>query len=100
MHHPWYAWIVIGFVAGALASRVTRVEVGGCFLTTLVGIAGGLVGGAVVDSRNGDTPAYGVLASILIAFVFTAIFLAVLRALGIGRPTLADRIVGRRRGWW
>lgn len=95
MHHHWYAWILIGIVAGSLAARLTGVRAGGCVMTTLVGIAGGLVGGAVVAQYREDD-AYGFISSTLIAFVFAALFLGLLRTLGVGRR----RHLGRHRGRW
>ncbi|HEY6378869.1 MAG TPA: GlsB/YeaQ/YmgE family stress response membrane protein [Candidatus Dormibacteraeota bacterium] len=94
MSHHWYIWILIGFIAGSLAGRLTGVRAGGCFMTTLVGIAGGLVGGAVISHYYADD-APGFIASTIVAFVFAAVFLGVLRALGVARPR-ADARVGRR----
>ena len=42
------AWIVLGLVAGALAKLVMPGDQkGGCIMTTLLGIAGALVGGFI-----------------------------------------------------
>lgn len=42
------AWIVLGLVAGALAKLIMPGEQkGGCILTTLLGVAGAVVGGFI-----------------------------------------------------
>jgi uncharacterized membrane protein YeaQ/YmgE (transglycosylase-associated protein family) len=85
MNHAWYVWILIGLVAGSLAGRLTGVRPRGCCMTTLVGIAGAFIGGLVLSHyREGDSP--GIIASTIVAFVFAAIFLGVLRLLGVAQP--------------
>jgi uncharacterized membrane protein YeaQ/YmgE (transglycosylase-associated protein family) len=76
-------WIVVGFVAGALARPVTgggwRL---GCVGTTLVGVVGGLLGGWLFslagDRGIGD---FG-LRSMFVAFVGAVLLLAVAALLG------------------
>ncbi len=44
----WLAWIILGGIAGALAKWIMPGEdPGGVFVTILIGIAGGLLGGFV-----------------------------------------------------
>ena len=44
----WLSWIVLGGIAGALAKWIMPGEdPGGIFVTILIGIAGGLLGGFV-----------------------------------------------------
>jgi uncharacterized membrane protein YeaQ/YmgE (transglycosylase-associated protein family) len=95
VNHAWWAWILIGLVAGSLAGRLTGVRAGGCCMTTLVGIVGALIGGAVLSHyREGDSP--GIIASTIVAFAFAAVFLGVLRLLGVAQPRDA-RYLGQRR---
>ena len=44
----WFAWIIMGGIAGALAKWIMPGDdPGGIFVTILIGIAGGLLGGFV-----------------------------------------------------
>ena len=95
MNHAWWVWILIGLVAGSLASRLTGVRAGGCCMTTLVGIAGALIGGVLLSHyREGDSP--GIIASTILAFVFAAVFLGVLRLLGVAQPRDSTHVTIRR----
>jgi uncharacterized membrane protein YeaQ/YmgE (transglycosylase-associated protein family) len=79
-------WIVVGFVAGALARPVTG---GGwqlgCVGTTVVGVVGGLLGGALFnlagDKGIGD---FG-LRSMFVAFVGAVVLLALAALFGRSR---------------
>jgi len=71
-------WIVVGFVAGALARAVTGGGWNlGCFGTILVGVLGGLLGGMLLnlagDKGIGD---FG-LRSMFVAFVGAVVLLVV-----------------------
>src|SRR4051794_20199248 len=44
------AWIVLGFLAGALAERATGRRSGGCLTRIAVGVVGALVGGAIAHA--------------------------------------------------
>jgi uncharacterized membrane protein YeaQ/YmgE (transglycosylase-associated protein family) len=72
-------WIVLGALAGWLASIVTgRNDQMGCLTNIAVGIIGAFLGGAIMSALGG----YGVtgfnLYSLLVAFVGAAILLFVL----------------------
>ena len=44
----WFAWIILGGIAGALAKWIMPGDdPGGIFVTILIGIAGGVLGGYV-----------------------------------------------------
>jgi uncharacterized membrane protein YeaQ/YmgE (transglycosylase-associated protein family) len=75
-------WIVIGFVAGAVAGWFVP-DHGrmGCLGTTLLGIVGGLVGGWVWTSVLDQDRAGGFLGAILIAILGSAFVLLLLRGL-------------------
>jgi uncharacterized membrane protein YeaQ/YmgE (transglycosylase-associated protein family) len=78
----WLGWIVIGFVAGAVAGWFVpdRGRMG-CLGTTVVGIIGGLLGGWFWTNILHQNPAGGFLGAILIAILGSAFVLVVLRGL-------------------
>jgi uncharacterized membrane protein YeaQ/YmgE (transglycosylase-associated protein family) len=83
-------WIIIGLVAGGLAGRVTGYRGGGCITTMLVGIIGGLLGGALFSAAGDEGIGDFGLRSMFVAFVGATILLLVFGAVG-GRGR------GRRR---
>lgn len=67
-------------------------------MTTLVGVAGALVGGVVLSHYyEGDSP--GIIASTIVAFVFAAVFLGVLRLLGVAQPRDSTYVTVQRWRW-
>ena len=83
------SWIVVGLIAGFLASVVVKGGGYGCIGDIVVGVIGGLLGGFIASYffHVGD-PMSGInLPSILIAFGGAVLLLLILRLLG-----------GRRRG--
>ena len=88
-----FAWIVVGFVAGAFARSVTRFDRRhdpavrlGCLGTIAVGVLGGLIGGALTNAATGDGIGDFGLRSIVVAFLGAVLLLLVVQA-----------ITGRRR---
>ncbi len=77
----WIGWIVVGFVAGACAKAVTGVRGAGCIGTILIGIVGGLLGGALFNLAGGDGINDFSLYSMLVAFVGATVLLFVWSAL-------------------
>ena len=76
------SWIVIGLLAGAIAGWfVPGRERNGCIGTTLIGVAGGLLGGWLWTSVLDQDQATGFLGALLIAVLGSAIVLFVLRAM-------------------
>lgn len=71
-------WIVTGLVAGSLASRVTGLERRGCLITTLVGVVGGLLGGALFAAASGNGIRDFSLWSLFVAFIGSVIVCALL----------------------
>jgi uncharacterized membrane protein YeaQ/YmgE (transglycosylase-associated protein family) len=74
-------WIVVGLVAGALSGwavggRTAR----GCLPNIVVGVAGGLIGGLLVQAM-GFGPTSGFIGAVVVAFLGAALFRIVLRAL-------------------
>ena len=81
------AWIIVGLIAGWLASQVMRGGGYGLIGDIIVGIVGAVIGGFLAatflnmpDAVNGIN-----VTSILVAFVGAVILLAILRAVGSRR---------------
>ena len=71
------AWIVLGLIAGFIASKIVNRTGEGIFLDILLGIVGAVIGGWVF-TRFGAAGVTGVnLYSILVAVVGSIIFLLV-----------------------
>jgi uncharacterized membrane protein YeaQ/YmgE (transglycosylase-associated protein family) len=79
------SWIVVGFIAAAIATRLTGNRQYGCLTKIVVGVIGGLIGGALDNAAGGPGIGEFGLRSILIAAVGATIFLAVLNAIATGR---------------
>ena len=71
----WFAWIVVGFLAGVLAKLVTGQDRPGCLGTMIVGILGGLLGGLLFSAAGGEGINDFSLYSVLVAFVGATILL-------------------------
>lgn len=78
-------WIVTGFVAAAIAGRLTNRRGGGCITKIVVGVIGALIGGALDTAAGGKGLGDFGLRSILLAALGATIFLAVLNAIESGR---------------
>jgi uncharacterized membrane protein YeaQ/YmgE (transglycosylase-associated protein family) len=94
--HSLLAWIVIGLIAGALASRGVEGRGLGCLGDLVVGVAGALVGGLLLRYLAPDYQ-YRFAGSVVVAFIGAVVLLSVLRLLSGGRP-LGRGGWGRRRG--
>jgi uncharacterized membrane protein YeaQ/YmgE (transglycosylase-associated protein family) len=82
-------WIVLGLIAGILAKLVMPGDdPGGFIITTLLGIAGALVGGFIASALGFGSVSGFNLASILIA-ILGAILLLLIYRLVIGRRARA-----------
>lgn len=75
------AWIIVGAIAGWLASIVMKTNrQQGLLMDIIVGIIGGFVGGFVLNALGVGGDVTGInLGSILVAFIGAVIFLALLR---------------------
>jgi len=79
------SWIVVGLIAGALGKLIMPGDdPGGFIVTTLIGMAGALVGGFVVSILGGVGATGFNIWSILVATLGAVILLAIYRKL-VGR---------------
>jgi len=78
------AWLVVGLIAGFLASMVMRGGGYGIVGDIIVGIVGAFLGG-LVASLLGFGGSTGFVGSIIIAFIGAVILIAILRAVSGGR---------------
>jgi uncharacterized membrane protein YeaQ/YmgE (transglycosylase-associated protein family) len=76
-------WIVVGLLAGGLARMATGSEKRGCLGTMVIGILGGVIGGALFNAAGGKGITDFGLWSILVAFVGACALLFLLQAFGV-----------------
>ncbi len=81
----WLSWIVIGLVAGAIASRVVAGRGFGCLADIVVGVAGAIIGGFLLGALFGASGTVGFWGSLIVAFIGAAVLLAALKLLSGGR---------------
>jgi uncharacterized membrane protein YeaQ/YmgE (transglycosylase-associated protein family) len=77
----WFSWIVVGFLAGVAAKMVTGQHRPGCLGTIVVGILGGLLGGAIFKAAGDEGINDFSIRSLLVAFVGSTILLFLWSAL-------------------
>ena len=83
-----FGWIVVGFVAGALARLVTRgAPDAGCLFTIVIGIIGGLIGGWLFSLAGDEGIGDFGLRSMFVAFVGAVVLLLIV-----------SLVTGRRNG--
>jgi uncharacterized membrane protein YeaQ/YmgE (transglycosylase-associated protein family) len=71
------SWIVVGFIAGALASVFTGRKRSGCITTTFIGVVGGIVGGAAFNLAGSDGLSGFNLYSVFVAVIGATVLLVV-----------------------
>ena len=81
----WLSWIVIGLIAGAVASRVVAGRGFGCLADIVVGVAGAIIGGFLLGALFGVSGTVGFWGSLVVAFLGAAALLAGLKLLSGGR---------------
>ena len=83
------SWIVVGFIAGLLAKLVLPGEdPGGLIVTTLVGMAGALVGGFLIGVLGGAGATGFNVWSTLVATLGAVVLLAVYRLFAGSRRSI------------
>ena len=78
-------WIVVGLIAGAIASRIVAGRGFGCLADIVVGVIGAFVGGFLISVFVPTSTAYGFLGSLVVAVLGATVFLALLKVLAGGR---------------
>jgi len=73
------AWLVVGLIAGFLASMVMRGGGYGVVGDVIVGVVGAFIGGLVMNLFTPDAT-YGFWGSIVVALIGACILIALLRA--------------------
>jgi len=74
-------WLIIGLVAGVVASRVVRGTGHGIVRDIIVGLAGAVIGGLILHAeRGGSHSSPSVLVEIVVAFVGAVILLIIVKA--------------------
>ena len=81
----WLSWIVVGLIAGAVASRVVAGRGFGCLADIVVGVAGAIIGGFLLGAVFGASGTVGFWGSLVVAFIGAAVLLAALKMLSGGR---------------
>ncbi|GAC1651500.1 MAG: hypothetical protein NVS4B3_12310 [Gemmatimonadaceae bacterium] len=77
----WLTWLVVGLVAGVLASYIVGGVGYGLVGDIIVGIVGAFIGGWLFGRMRWRSPFSGLASAIFIAFVGAVILLVVLHAL-------------------
>jgi uncharacterized membrane protein YeaQ/YmgE (transglycosylase-associated protein family) len=71
-------WIIVGFVAGALANAVTGGNFNlGCLSKIVIGVVGGVIGGWIFSLFDKDGIGHFGLRSMFIAFVGAVVLLVI-----------------------
>src|SRR4051794_41540189 len=75
------AWIILGLIAGFIASRIVNKQGAGCLLDIVLGVIGAFVGG-IIFSELGGTGVTGFnIWSLFVAVIGAVVVLAVYHAL-------------------
>jgi uncharacterized membrane protein YeaQ/YmgE (transglycosylase-associated protein family) len=75
-----FAWLLMGLIAGFLATTFVRGRGLGCLGDTLVGLVGAFIGGLIVNFlAPGST--YGFWGSVVVALIGASLLITVLRAI-------------------
>jgi uncharacterized membrane protein YeaQ/YmgE (transglycosylase-associated protein family) len=75
------AWIIVGLIAGVLASLVMGGTGYGLIGDIIIGIAGAFVGGWIFAKLGVSSPFAGLAGTIFIAFIGAVVLLFILRVL-------------------
>ena len=79
-------WIIVGLIAGALASRVVQGRGLGCFGDIIVGLVGAFIGAFLVGLAIPSGAQYGLIGTLLVAFIGAVVLLLIIKL-----------VTGRRR---
>ena len=73
-------WLIVGLIAGFLASRVMRGKGYGLLGDIIIGIIGAFIGSFILDLL-GIGSSYGILGTIVVSFLGACILIVILRAI-------------------
>jgi uncharacterized membrane protein YeaQ/YmgE (transglycosylase-associated protein family) len=79
-------WIIVGLVAGLLASAVVGGIGYGLLGDIVVGMVGAVLGGWLFSTLRVSLPVGGLVGTILVAFIGAVVLLLLIRAVGKRRP--------------
>ena len=85
------AWAATGLLAGALARWIVRDDRAGCIYTTVVGMLGALIGGALMQALDERPIDEFSIRTVLVAACGAVLLLLVLQALAGRGPRSAGR---------
>jgi uncharacterized membrane protein YeaQ/YmgE (transglycosylase-associated protein family) len=74
------AWLVVGLIAGFLASKVVNKAGSGVVMDIVLGIVGALVGGFIFNAIGHSAPSGINLYSIFVAFIGAVVVLVIYHA--------------------
>jgi uncharacterized membrane protein YeaQ/YmgE (transglycosylase-associated protein family) len=80
------AWIILGLIAGFIASKIVRREGAGCLLDIVLGIVGAFVGGIIFSAIGGTGVTGFNLWSLFVATIGAIVILVVYHAIFDRRP--------------
>ena len=80
------AWLIVGLIAGFLASAFVRGRGYGCIGNIVVGLIGAFIGGYLADLLN-IQGTYHFWGSVVIAFIGSVILVAILQFISGGRKS-------------
>jgi len=78
------SWLIVGLIAGFLASVIVRGRGYGCLLDIVIGLVGAFIGGFIA-SFLGFTGTYHFWGSLLIALIGACILVAILKVISGSR---------------
>ena len=74
----WFAWLVVGLIAGAAAGMLVRGRGYGCLVDIIVGILGAFIGGFVVGLFLPGT-AFGFFGTVIVGILGAVLLLGFIR---------------------
>jgi len=82
----WIAWLIVGLIAGFLASRVMGSGGFGLIGDIVVGLVGAFIGGILCGMVG--VGEYGLIGSIIVAFIGACALICLVRLISPGRTSV------------
>ncbi len=80
----FFAWVIIGLIAGAIAGMLVRGRGYGCLMDIVVGVLGAFIGGILVSLLLPDTT-FSFIGTLIVATLGAILLLAFIRLLSPSR---------------